>query len=73
MQSSRYCIFILMRVWLSEGICGDASGSAEQFCQIVFDCVCMLCQGSFTKSMSVGPLQRSVCVAYMLVCQCLAS
>ena len=54
MQSSRYCIFILMRVWLSEGICGDASGSAEQFCQIVFDCVCMLCQGSFYQEYVCG-------------------
>ena len=54
--------------------CGGASSSAEQFCQIAFDCVHAICQGAyytralFTESMSVGTLQGS-CVAYLLVCQ----
>ena len=48
--------------------CGGASSSAEQFCQIAFDCVHAICQGAyytralFTESMSVGTLQGS-CVA----------
>ena len=57
------------------------SGSVEQFCQTVFDCVhvcacvCMCaCYARvlFTESMSVGLCGWAFCVAYMLVCQCLA-
>ena len=53
--------------------CGGASSSAEQFCQIAFDCLYAMsgrcyAQALFTESMSVGPLQGP-CVAYLLVCQ----
>ena len=44
-------------IWLSGGICDDVSVSAEQFCQIVFDCVhATPCHGTFTETMFVGPL-----------------
>ena len=57
------------RVWLSRGICDDVSVSAEQFCQIVFDCVLTACYtmpGYFFRDYVCGALQ-SLCVAYMLV------
>lgn len=51
------------RVWLSRGICDDVSVLAEQFCQIVFDCVhATPCHGTFTETMFVGPV--------LLTCWC---
>ena len=66
-------------VWLSGRICGDVNGLAEQFCQIVFDCVHAM-PGSFLQRVCLWDLCLAyvhvdgafVLPMYMLVCQCLA-
>ena len=54
-------------VWLSGGICGDVNGLAEQFGQIVFDCVHAM-PGSFLQRVCLWDLCGGfVLLMYMLM------
>ena len=55
----------VVRVRFGREIYADASGSVEQFCQIAFDYVCMLCRALSTESMSMGLLLGLLCCLHV--------
>ena len=54
------------KVWLSGGIC-SVSGSAEQFCQLAFNCACMLSLGIFHREYVCGASVVSLCCFHVHV------